>query len=256
MDKNKYYFEKPLMEGLILDRPNRFLMNVKIGDRVELCHCPSTGKISDIHFRNIPCLLSEPIKPDKNRRTKYTVEAISLNSPDDKKKNWIGINQNRANRYVEFLFRTNQLPDMIDVKNGNLEREKQCGQSKLDFFVNDTFVEVKSPLIMLPLKKYYVTNPDIIYEKPIPFNSPGRFIKHISELSCSLDSHKRAIMLTLFAFDAKKFRPPKRSQSGKSVSETMIHVQSSIERGVEMWQVNLRVEPDGVTLKDYFPVTF
>jgi sugar fermentation stimulation protein A len=71
-----YKFQKPLIEGVISSRPNRFLMNVDINNKTNLCHCPSTGRIGNIIFKDIPCLLSK--SENKLRKTKYTVEAISL----------------------------------------------------------------------------------------------------------------------------------------------------------------------------------
>ncbi len=98
---NKYKFKDNLTEGIITSRPNRFIMLVNFNGKIEEAHCPSTGKIGNIEFNNIPCLVSK--SNNKNRRTKYTVEAISLDNPNKKEKSWIGINQNRINEYVKFF---------------------------------------------------------------------------------------------------------------------------------------------------------
>ncbi|MDR0677897.1 MAG: hypothetical protein LBF57_04505, partial [Holosporaceae bacterium] len=34
-------------------------MNVEIGGRVEKCHCPTTGKVGNVVFLDVPCLLSK-----------------------------------------------------------------------------------------------------------------------------------------------------------------------------------------------------
>jgi sugar fermentation stimulation protein A len=98
----KYKFDKDLIEGTITSRPNRFIMMVKLGSKIIECHCPATGRIGNIKFDNISCLLSE--SNNNSRRTKYTVEAISLDDLSKKNKSWVGINQNKINRYVEFCF--------------------------------------------------------------------------------------------------------------------------------------------------------
>jgi sugar fermentation stimulation protein A len=98
----KFLFEEPLVEGLIKSRPNRFIMLVEVNGKVVKCHCPATGRIGGIKFKDVPCLLSKA--KNKKRKTLYTVEAISLDKPEAKKKSWIGINQNAANKYVEFFF--------------------------------------------------------------------------------------------------------------------------------------------------------
>ncbi|MFE4129680.1 hypothetical protein [Peribacillus sp. YIM B13482] len=47
------------MEGVILKRGNRFIMEVEVEGGVYDCHCPTTGRIGSIVFRNISCLLSK-----------------------------------------------------------------------------------------------------------------------------------------------------------------------------------------------------
>ena len=65
-----------LVEGLIKARPNRFIMHVQLGKKLLKCHCPVTGKIGNLQFSNISCLLSMSKNPE--RKTPCTVEAISL----------------------------------------------------------------------------------------------------------------------------------------------------------------------------------
>ena len=98
----EYYFDEELIQGLIKSRPNRFIMLVEIKGKIEKCHCPSTGRIGNILFENIPCLLSK--STSKIRKTKYTVEAIS---PVVGK--WVGINQTKANSYINFFLKNNLL---------------------------------------------------------------------------------------------------------------------------------------------------
>ena len=62
--------------------------------------CPTTTRIGDIDIAGRPCLLSKSKDPDG--KTRYTVEAISLNRPEDNEKARTGINENAANRYLDF----------------------------------------------------------------------------------------------------------------------------------------------------------
>jgi sugar fermentation stimulation protein A len=99
----KYIFAKPLVEGLIKSRPNRFIMVVDIKGIQVRCHCPSTGRIGGLEFRNIPCLLSE--SDGNSRKTRFTVEAFSLDPKSKRSKSWIGINQGRVNAFIEFFMK-------------------------------------------------------------------------------------------------------------------------------------------------------
>ncbi len=108
--KKKLRFPLPLVEGLIMSRPNRFIMEVELDGELYKCHCPSTGRIGSIRFEGIPCLLSRASTP---RKTPYTVEAISLDPPDARRKQWIGINQTRANDFVAFFLGGGAFSEML-----------------------------------------------------------------------------------------------------------------------------------------------
>ena len=81
---NAVIFETALLEGLIRRRRNRFIMEVEVDGILCDCHCPTTGSIGNLILRDIPCLLSR--SNDITRKTRYTVEAISLEAPGTKKK--------------------------------------------------------------------------------------------------------------------------------------------------------------------------
>jgi len=102
-----YRFPRPLSEGLIKARPNRFLMDVERDGTIFRCHCPATGRIGDLVFEDVPCLLSE--SSNKERKTQCTVEAISLDQVEVTNKSWIGINQTMTNRYLEHFILAGQL---------------------------------------------------------------------------------------------------------------------------------------------------
>ncbi|MFE4426261.1 hypothetical protein ACFY5J_06395 [Peribacillus butanolivorans] len=63
------------MEGVILKRRNRFIMEVEVEGGVNDCHCPTKGRIGNIVFRNISCLLS---KSNDTNRESYPVKLLYL----------------------------------------------------------------------------------------------------------------------------------------------------------------------------------
>lgn len=135
----RYSFSNTLVHGLIKSRPNRFIMWVEVNGELEKCHCPSTGRIGKIDFKDIPCLLSK--SNVKNRKTNYTVEAIypTLNNNIA-----VGINQVKANTYINYFLENNLLPNMVEVM--NVRREVYLKQSKIDFYINENcYLEVKPP---------------------------------------------------------------------------------------------------------------
>lgn len=240
----KLIFTEPLTEGLIIERKNRFIFLIEINGKQELAHCPSTGSIGGILFKNNPCLVS--VHNNLNRKTKYTVEAFSLSKPNDNHKDWIGINQTAANRYVEHFLKTHQFNNMIDSKKEIL-REKKLGDSRLDFLVDDNFIEVKTPLI-----KLQCAIPSYIELKiQKAFSSFDRLTKHIRSLADSLDSHQQAIMLTVFLYDNKVGIP----KVGGNVEEINEAFSYAWKKGVQSWTCNMKITPTGVELLSYKNIT-
>lgn len=237
-----FLFETPLYEGLIQSRKSQFTMIVEVEGELLSCHCPTTGRVGNIDISGRPCLLSK--SNDLKRKTPYTVEAISLNRLEDKNKSWIGINQNAVNRYVEHFLKNGSFINMIGSEKEVL-REQKLGISKIDFLVEDTYLEVKTPLINLQLEI-----PDYIkLKKATPFSSTDRLVKHITELANSLKTNQRAILLTCFIYDNPGFEVGHRSTKYEQVKNT---IHDSISKGVELWQANFKITQESVSLEKYF----
>lgn len=249
----KFYFNEKLKEGLIIKRKNRFIIEVLIDNKIETCHCPCTTNIYNLNIENIPCLYS--YSNDLKRKTKYTIEAISLNKIKDKNKYWIGINQIFSNKIINFCIQNNQLEKIININNNDkILREFKINDSKLDFFVKNTFIEVKTPMVLLPLNKNYLTNTNLKFKnnnnniiQSKEFSA--RFIKHINQLISVLKNNQKAIILTVFLFQADKFVPPEMKDN--IIFENVLNAKKS---GVEFWQVNFKFDTESIELWDYYRI--
>ncbi|QQO09983.1 DNA/RNA nuclease SfsA [Breznakiella homolactica] len=237
-------FDVPLKEGLILERESRFTMRVQIRKEAVSCHCPTTGRIADIDVSGRPCLLSR--SKDPKRKTPYTVEAFSLNKPGDKAKSWIGINQNAVNRYVEHYLANGGFSGIVGTGR-TVYREQFLGESKLDFLVDNIYLEVKTPLQQLQIE----IPPYVKLKKSAPFSSTDRFVRHITELAGSLQKNQRAILLTCFIYDNPGFTVIEKSTNYEQVQAAVARSQSL---GVEIWQANFGINKNGVKLEKYFPL--
>ncbi|NQU99029.1 DNA/RNA nuclease SfsA [Candidatus Woesearchaeota archaeon] len=234
-----YEFEEKLTEGLIKSRPNRFIIMVEINGKIHKSHCPSTGRIGDVDFKDIPCLVSKANTP--NRSTDFTVEAISLDSLNKANRTWIGINQTKINRYIEFFIKNNFFSNLVK-KESDVRRESKLGASRIDFKVGNDYLEVKMPLIMLPTSNV----PRRTHSK---FDSFDRLIKHFNDLADSIDENSRAIILLCYMYDAKPFVRPALDKDNRKI----IHAANrSQQKGVENWQANLKINEKGVSLEKYF----
>lgn len=202
MTNLRLHFDKPLIKAIIKERINRFIFIVELDGEVVEAHCPSGGTIAGIPRKlmtQLPCLLSD--HDDKpNRRTRYTVEAISL----DNGHTYMGINQTASNHYVHQFLQDEDVQSVLNIS-GPVAREKKLGNSRIDFKVDDCYLEVKTMVA-----EYYgkaSKHLKILMKPQEP--SVERMQKHIRELTHEVNAHKsKAIMLTVFQYDAPKFEPP------------------------------------------------
>jgi sugar fermentation stimulation protein A len=241
---DKIYFAEALAAGIIVRRPNRFIIDVEVDGAVVGCHCPTTGRIGNLILDGLPCLLSR--SHSSTRKTPYTVEAISVDPPGSTEVTWIGINQNTANRYVEQALRNQLLPGIVTTE--TLLREKALGQSRLDFLVNDTtYIEVKTPL-----ENLQVSLGDHIRTRPqTPLQSTDRMVRHIGELGRSLGAHERAILLICFLYHNPGFQVLHSSRH----EWVQVQVAEAISQGVEIWQVSFQLDTTGVRVLDHHELT-
>ena len=242
----KFVFEPPLTEGVIVKRKSQFTIIVNKDGKDYSCHCPTTGRVGNLDLAGLPCLMSASKDPE--RKTPFTVEAVSLSLPQDENKSWIGINQNAANRYVEHFLKNGGFGNIVG-KDKTVLREKTLGDSKFDFLVDNVYLEVKTPLQTLQVEY----PPHVKVKKSAPFSSTGRFMKHMAQLGESLQERQRAILLTCFIYDNPGFKVSEPSTNYQQVQNT---VRTSINKGVELWQANFKLTKDGVSLDKYFPLDF
>ena len=65
---------KPTLEGIFLERPNRFLARVRCGRRIITAHCPNPGRMVELLAPGRPVILERTA--DAKRKTPYTLVAV------------------------------------------------------------------------------------------------------------------------------------------------------------------------------------
>lgn len=238
-------FPEPLREGVILARPNRFIMDVDFGGgEVVRCHCPVVSRIGGLDLAGRPCLVSDSHNP--KRKMPLTVEAFSLDLPDTPQKRWIGINQNASNRYVEHFLSAGAFDGLLGPVR-EVRREVPLGESKLDFLVNDAvYLEVKTPMVQIQtdIPAYVPRLPEA------PFSSTERAMRHLRELSRSLKDHERAVILYCLYYENFGFQ----FYHGTTYDEVRSTVRACERAGVELVQANFSIDQRGVALREFFPL--
>jgi sugar fermentation stimulation protein A len=111
---------------------------------------------------------------------------------------WTGINQNKANRYVEYFLRTGMFNTMLypdfpaaTAAPHHVEPEVQVGDSRIDFEVDESIlIEVKTPLIHIPCENHPKFRLDIRDGK---FDSANRIVKHFRALADIMEQPERRV---------------------------------------------------------------
>ncbi|MDR2812331.1 MAG: DNA/RNA nuclease SfsA [Puniceicoccales bacterium] len=226
-----------LSVGELIGRPNRFIFEGAADGKIQRWHCPATGNIGFIKdFRGIPCLFT-PATDGEKRTTQGTVEAISLNHGAD----WIGINQNRINGWVEYFLQKNVFPDMIDTAGCSVEHEIKIGDSRIDLVVKNgekcTFLELKTPIHDLLLF------PGDHFSRPSSSTFFDRGLRHFQTLAHLAQSGYRAIVALCFMYDAIPFSTPDRDKWNAKIIDIIGEANAL---GVENWQLNLKISPSAL----------
>lgn len=229
-----YVFEEPLIRGTMLKRKSQFTALVDINGEELIAHIPTTNRIGDVENKNLPCLLSYHDNP--KRKLKYDIEAVLLSDDD----NWVGINQILSNRLVEYLLNEHELDEIVSDYD-SVQREVNLGISKLDFKVGETYLEVKTPLTTINVKY----GNGIKTLPPKPFSSTDRMVKHLKELTGSLEAHEKAVFLQVFQYRMTEKKERLRSTHYEEVAQTF---KEASEAGVEFWEIQMDFRQEGVTL--------
>jgi sugar fermentation stimulation protein A len=228
--------------GELVGRPNRFIFEGIADEKFQRWHCPATGKIGLIeNFRGIPCLFT-PAASDGKRTTQGTVEAISLNCGTD----WIGINQNRINGWVECLLRKNAFPEMIDTAGCSVHHEVKIDDSRIDLVVENgekcTFLELKTPIHDLLLL------PGDHFSRPPSSTFFDRGLRHFQTLARLAQAGHRTIVALCFMYDAIPFSTPERNKWNAKIVDIVAEANAL---GVENWQLNLKISPSALGVVSY-----
>lgn len=239
MTNLRLHFDKPLIKAIIKERVNRFIFIVELDGELVEAHCPSGGTIAGIPRKlmtQLPCLLSDH-GDNTNRRTRYTVEAISL----DNGHTYMGINQISSNHYVYQFLQDEDVQSVLSI-NGPVAREKKLGNSRIDFKVNDTYIEVKTMVAEYYGKASKQLRALMKPQEP----SVERMQKHIRALTDAVKSNNsKAIVLTVFQYDASKFEPPVDNPKYAEFVEDLKIAKAS---GVRQVRMNLRITDKYVEL--------
>lgn len=250
MDGSKLFYDKPLVKGLIVNRPNRYVAYVELEGKTVKCHTPVGGRIGGLTIDGLPCLLSGP---HEGRATEYTVEAIGLGQEHEPTFQWLAINQGAVNSYVKEFLSAGLMENLAEgLTSSNLQYlhpEKKLESSRIDFYLDvpgrkELWIEVKTPLIKLhtQLPSYIPVKTDYSSD-----SVGGRMPKQMLSLMKELKNGKRVVLLGAFGYVNNI------SSSDQLKLKDNLDLDNLLtdgkKFGLESWQFNFSIDEHGVEFK-------
>jgi sugar fermentation stimulation protein A len=206
--------------GIFVDRPNRFIVNVEIDKSILVCHLHDSGRIKELLY--VPNKISIlKAKNFENRKTMYDI--ISAFADDGEE---ILLNSS-LHRYISENF----LNDYEISPFGKIEKlraEVKYGDSRIDYLLEKK-IDNKTEKIWVEVKGVSLSQDKIAMFPDAPSERASR---HLRELMKIKNNGDRAAVLLLIFRDSNYFRP--RFETDKVFNKTFYE---AINMGVEIYPV-------------------
>jgi len=184
-------FKERLLQGTLIKRYKRFLVDIKYKNKIITCHCPNSGSMMGLLDKGNKVWLSESDNP--NRKLKYTLEMISV------EENLVGINTFLTNKIVLEALNLKKIKNLIQFNNIKTEASF-TKNTRFDFLISNSnekcFLEVKNVTLVRNQK---------IAEFPDAITSRGT--KHLVELvNAKKKGFQSCILYLIQRQDCKVFK--------------------------------------------------
>ena len=221
-----------VVDGIFLERPNRYLARVEIDGQEIKAHVPDPGRLPGLMIPGRRVRLT--YNPDPKRKTDYSLVLVRHGDI------WVSVYPAFANKVVENELAKGSLSCLNGFESFN--REVKCGESRIDFELKfsdvKAFVEVKSvSLVEGGVGKF-------------PDAPTQRGVKHLKELIALRRKGYRAAVLFV----------SQRSDARSIISNDQIDplfgewLRKAHLASVELYAYNCSVTKNTVSIKNQIPV--
>lgn len=219
-----------IVEGIFLERPNRFIANVKINGTVERCHVKNTGRCRELLIPGISRVYLEDWGESARRKTRY--DLITVKKGDL----MINMDAQAPNKLMEEWITAGRLfPDITFWK-----REQVFENSRFDFYLEHK-AEGKTVKTFLEVKGVTLEEDGIARFPDAPTE---RGVKHIRELIRARAKGYEAMLVFVVQMKGMKWVEPNdraHPEFGQALSE-------AVANGVKVAALSCDVEPERVQI--------
>ncbi|MDB9884629.1 MAG: DNA/RNA nuclease SfsA [Fidelibacterota bacterium] len=226
--------EGPLIPGVFIERPNRFITKVLINGEIVTSHLPDPGRLKELLFEGAKVLL-RPASNNSKRKTKFSTVMVNH------KGQLISLVSTLPNQFVLESLKNNSLPMFKNFQ--LIKPEVVYGNHRFDFLLKDKggkhfYLEVKSvTYVQNRLAKF----PDAITERGT------KHAKTLTQLTC--DGYGTGILFVCQRPDADRFEPmwERDYKFGSALFDAS-------KAGVNIWCITTNLSETEMTLNNVIPV--
>lgn len=217
---------KNIKSAIFLSRPNRFIAEIIVDGKKEICHVKNTGRCKEILIQGASIFVQEHDNP--KRKTKY--DLISVYKGDK----LINIDSQIPNRvFREWVEKNGYLGDISVLK-----AEQNFAGSRFDFYI-----EANSKKIFVEVKGVTLEEEGIVLFPDAPTE---RGLKHLKELMCAKEQGYDAYVVFIIQMNGVKYFSPN-YRTHKAFGETLKEAE---KMGVGLLALDCEVTRNRIEAKD------
>ncbi|OOM11892.1 DNA/RNA nuclease SfsA [Clostridium saccharobutylicum] len=219
-----------IVKGKFISRPNRFIANVEVNGKVEICHVKNTGRCKELLTSDATVFVQEHNNP--KRKTKFSLIGVI------KGNRIINMDSQVPNKVVqEWILKGNLFKDLVLIK-----PEQKYNNSRFDFYV-----ETKERKAFIEVKGVTLENEGIVMFPDAPTE---RGLKHVKELcQCIKDGYDAYVIFVIQMKEVLYFKP--NIETHKEFGDAL---KDAKKAGVNILAVDCDVTQDTINIKDYVEV--
>ncbi len=224
----------PLISGVFIERPNRFITNILVNGKIVKSHLPDPGRLKELLFKGAKVLLRSAPKGSK-RKTKYSTVMVNHHGQ------LISLVSALPNQFVLESLKEKALPMFNNFK--LIKPEVVYGNHRFDFLLKDKddayyYLEVKSVTFV---KNRLAKFPDAVTERGT------KHAKTLTELKRK--GYGAGILFVCQRPDADRFMPmwERDYKFGNALLEAN-------KAGVNIWCITANLSETEMTINNEIPV--
>lgn len=219
-----------ILPAIFLSRPNRFIAQVEIDGKKEICHVKNTGRCRELLLPGAGVYVQKAAKA--KRKTQYDLIAV------EKGERLINMDSQVPNKvFAEWLGKSRYSQDIT-----NLKPEAVYGASRFDFYLE------------AGERKIYVEVKGVTLEEDgvalFPDAPTERGVKHIRELCRCLDEGYEGVIVFIIQMKGVRYFTPNDAMHpafGAALREAE-------QAGVEIMALDCLVTDDGIVADEFVKV--